>query len=68
MARITRSVGAWLASRLASPANDSGATAVEYGIMVALIAAIIIGVVAILGEDIKAAFCTVVEAIGTSSC
>jgi pilus assembly protein Flp/PilA len=65
MTRIMRSVGKWLASLFALPfGNETGATAVEYGIMVALIAAIIIGVVTILGQDIRNAFCTVVEALG----
>ena len=41
--------------------KDKGATAVEYGIMVALIAAVIIATVAILGGQIDAAFQTVVD-------
>jgi pilus assembly protein Flp/PilA len=36
--------------------NDDGASAVEYGLLVALIAAIIVGVVATLGGTVKAAF------------
>ena len=36
--------------------NESGATAVEYGLMVALIAAVIIAVVALLGQEVAAAF------------
>jgi Flp pilus assembly pilin Flp len=36
--------------------------------MVALIAAIIVGVVTILGQDIRDAFCTVAKAIGASVC
>jgi pilus assembly protein Flp/PilA len=36
--------------------NERGATAVEYGIMVALIAAVIIVVVAAIGQKILAAF------------
>lgn len=36
--------------------SEEGATAVEYGIMVALIAAVIIGLVAALGDQISAAF------------
>ena len=36
--------------------NQRGATAVEYGIMVALIAAVIIVVVAAIGQKILAAF------------
>ncbi len=39
--------------------DDEGATAVEYGLMVALIAAIIIGTVATLGGKVNAAFVTV---------
>lgn len=44
--------------------SDEGATAVEYGLLVALIAAIIVGVVATLGGQIQAAFQTVVTALG----
>lgn len=36
--------------------EEKGATAVEYGLLVALIAAVIITVVATLGTDINAAF------------
>lgn len=43
--------------------DDKGATAVEYGLLVALIAAIIIGVVATLGTQIQGAFQTVVDAL-----
>jgi len=43
--------------------RDEGATAVEYGLIVALIAAIIVGTVAILGGQIQAAFQTVVDAL-----
>jgi len=39
--------------------EEKGATAVEYGIMVALIAAVIIVVVTTIGTDLKAAFQTV---------
>jgi pilus assembly protein Flp/PilA len=39
--------------------GDRGATAVEYGLIVALIAGIIIGTVAILGNDINNAFKTI---------
>jgi pilus assembly protein Flp/PilA len=37
--------------------------AVEYGLLVALIAAVIVGVVATLGGQIQAAFQTVVDAL-----
>ena len=39
--------------------DDRGATAVEYGLIVALIAAVIIGVVATLGKQVADAFSTV---------
>lgn len=43
--------------------DEKGATAVEYGLLVALIAAIIVAVVATLGGDIKNAFQTVVDKV-----
>jgi pilus assembly protein Flp/PilA len=50
--------------RAVNSANDfrdreEGATAVEYGMMVALIAAVIVTVVAILGEQVRDAFQTI---------
>jgi len=39
--------------------RDEGATAVEYGIMVALIAAVIIAVVVVIGQQVQEGFCTV---------
>jgi len=43
--------------------RDRGATAVEYGLLVALIAAVIVGVVGLLGQQILTAFTTVNNAI-----
>ena len=43
--------------------DEQGATAVEYGLLVALIAAVIVGVVATLGLQIQAAFQTVIDAL-----
>lgn len=43
--------------------DEEGATAVEYGMIVALIAAIIVTVVQTLGTDIQAAFQRIVDAI-----
>lgn len=40
--------------------SDRGATAVEYGMLVALIAAVIIATVALLGPQIDSAFQTIV--------
>ena len=48
----------------ARSAESRGATAVEYGLLVALIAAIIVGVVGILGGRVQAAFQTVATALG----
>jgi len=39
--------------------KEQGATAVEYGLMVALIAAVIVAVVATLGTQVSTAFATV---------
>jgi len=50
-----------LAQRLGR--DDRGATAVEYGMIVALIAAIIVGTVALLGTQINAAFTTITNAL-----
>jgi pilus assembly protein Flp/PilA len=43
--------------------RERGATAVEYGLLVALIAAVIVTVVATLGTKIEGAFQTVVNAL-----
>jgi pilus assembly protein Flp/PilA len=52
-----------LQNRLTDLRNEQGATAVEYGIMVALIAAVIILVVQALGLEIQAAFQEVVDVL-----
>lgn len=39
--------------------SDRGATAVEYGLMVALIAAVIIGAVAVIGTNLDTLFTNV---------
>ena len=46
--------------------NDEGATAVEYGMMVALIAAVIVAVVATLGTQVNTAFTSVSSQITTA--
>jgi pilus assembly protein Flp/PilA len=46
----------YLKTRLAAHDGERGATAVEYGLMVALIAAFIAVSVGLLGVDVKAAF------------
>ena len=44
--------------------DESGATAVEYGLMVALIAVVIIGAVRILGENLNDTFTAAGDAVG----
>lgn len=43
--------------------DESGASAVEYGLLTALIAAVIVGTVATLGTTIEAGFQTVLTAL-----
>jgi pilus assembly protein Flp/PilA len=43
--------------------EERGATAVEYGMLVALIAAVIVAVVAILGGQINTAFTKIKDAL-----
>ena len=52
-----------LQTRLHTMKNEEGATAVEYGLMVALIAAVIIVVVAALGGKISSVFSQVANAV-----
>ena len=47
--------------------EEDGATAVEYGLMVALIAAVIIVSVTALGTNIAAKFTTVATAVANAS-
>ncbi len=43
--------------------DEEGATAVEYGLMVALIAVVIIGAVTLLGTNLRGIFNTVAGAV-----
>ncbi|MFI4973841.1 MAG: Flp family type IVb pilin [Caulobacterales bacterium] len=45
-------------------ADESGATAIEYGLIVALIAVVIIGAVTALGTNLNAKFSAVGSAVG----
>jgi len=47
--------------------EEDGATAVEYGLMVALIAAVIVGTVGILGGRVNTAFSNVSTAIAPAA-
>ena len=56
--RIPQLTAAWLVARL-NVKSERGATAVEYGVMVALIAAVIIAAVVFLGNKTSSTFqCT----------
>jgi pilus assembly protein Flp/PilA len=56
-------LSAFARARLSVARDEKGATAVEYGIMVALIAAVIIAIVATLGLELKEAFTDVWTAL-----
>jgi len=47
--------------------NDSGAAAVEYGLLVALIAAVLIIIVGFLGQSLQQIFLTVCTAISNAA-
>lgn len=42
-------------------ADESGATAIEYGLIAALMAVVVIAAVALLGDPLKQAFCQIGE-------
>jgi len=58
MYELFQSAWTWLCSR-----DERGATAVEYGMLVALIAAVIVGIVATLGGQVNDAFTTISDAL-----
>jgi pilus assembly protein Flp/PilA len=53
--------------RIAHRRNEDGASAVEYGLLVAAIAAVIVVIVFALGGMIKGAFSKTCSAVGTGS-
>jgi pilus assembly protein Flp/PilA len=55
----------WMKDRFT---REEGATAVEYGLIVALIAAIVVGIVGLLGGQVKTAFTTVCNSLKGSAC
>ena len=62
--REVKEVKDWLIKRyITIRYSEAGATAVEYGIMVALIAAVIIAVVMTLGTTLRGVFQNVVDAL-----
>ncbi|HEY5134705.1 MAG TPA: Flp family type IVb pilin [Candidatus Nanopelagicales bacterium] len=48
--------------------HDEGASAVEYGLLVAAIAALIVGVVFLLGGKVSSTFATTCSGIGSGTC
>jgi len=48
-------------------ANEDGATAIEYGLIAALIAVVIIGVLGSIGSSLKANFQAVASGLGAAS-
>jgi pilus assembly protein Flp/PilA len=56
-----------LAAKLQTLRSDRGATAVEYGLMVALIAAVIIAAVFFLGDTLNTAFDSVGQEIDAAT-
>jgi pilus assembly protein Flp/PilA len=56
---------AWLRHRITS---ERGATAVEYGLIVALIAAIVVGIVGLLGGQVSSAFQGMCDKLKGSTC
>lgn len=65
---VTAQLGAAaLTDRVRSARSDRGATAVEYGLLVALIAAVIIGVVVVFGQKISGIFSTTAGKLPSSA-
>lgn len=52
----------YVVARVTGAHSERGATAVEYGLMLVLIAAVIVVAVGLLGEDLQAIFQGMVEA------
>jgi len=60
-----RYVGAWLRAR-ADFRDESGAALVEYGLLVALLAVIVMATLQALGFQVRAMFCSVLTQLGGS--
>jgi pilus assembly protein Flp/PilA len=64
--RMAQLAGMWVSSRL-NVKSERGATAVEYGVMVALIAAVIIAAVVFLGQKTSSTFSCTGNSISTKA-
>lgn len=62
--RMYTGVTTWWSELKERAADEGGATAVEYALMVALIAVVIIGAVTILGQNADDKFTQVGDAVG----
>jgi pilus assembly protein Flp/PilA len=62
--RLYTNVTTWWDGLKARADEEGGATAVEYALMVALIAVVIIGAVAVLGQNASDQFSTVGDCVG----
>jgi len=62
--RLYTGAQTWWSDFRTRVSEEGGATAVEYALMVALIAAVIIGAVTILGQNASDKFTTVGNAVG----
>lgn len=47
--------------------DENGATAIEYGLIAALIAVVIIGALTVLGENISQKFSTIASSVSAAS-
>ncbi len=60
-----RTLMTWIRTRGVAKDRSRGAALTEYGILLALIAAVVIGVITTLGEQIKTVFQQIVEGLRT---
>ena len=63
---MLRSLIAGCHARLAELSNERGATAIEYGLLAALIAAVIIITVSLLGTNLSTLFESIADTLGDS--
>ncbi len=57
-----------LATWMAGLRSEDGQGMVEYGLIIALIAVVVIGAVTALGTQIKTEFCNIVTGLGATTC
>ena len=63
--QLARTAAAWVSARL-NVKSERGATAVEYGIMVSMIAAVVILAVLFLGQETRRTFSCTSDSLSTS--